>query len=441
MTVNQKILIVADPGQGIITPSYRFANSLVKMGVDVTFATSFTGVKHIIDKQTTHPNLTFAPFPDGPDTNGSNSEKPTKTFQQLNSEFATSGTCAVADIISSAAAKGQPFDNVVYSMLVPWAATVSMAHGVKPTLLWCQPAIVFDIYYYYANGYEDLITSAKNNPALPISLPGLPALTIDDLPSLFWRSSPKEHDFLLQLVKDHMDVLKVAPRILVNTFEKLEIESMKLIEKLEFFPIGPLIPQEDKDSSDNHIQWLNSKPKSSVVYVSFGTRAALSMEQIEEIATALLTIRSPFLWIIRDGDQARRLSRIDELQKQGMIVDWCSQGMVLRHQSIGCFVMHGGWNSTMEALVAGVPMVVFPQWSDQGTNGKMVTDVWKVGVRVKRRKGDGVVEGVEFKRCIEMVIGDDEMTRNAEKWRDLAREALSNGGSSNANLQAFLDDV
>lgn len=33
--------------------------------------------------------------------------------------------------------------------------------------------------------------------------------------------------------------------------------------------------------------------------------------------------------MIRDSDQATRLSKIDELQKQGMIVDWCSQAMVL----------------------------------------------------------------------------------------------------------------
>ena len=95
----------------------------------------------------------------------------------------------------------------------------------------------------------------------------------------------------------------------------------------------------------------------------------------------------------------------------------------------------------MESLVAGVPTVVFPQWSDQGTNGKMIQDVWKTGVRVTRREGDGIVEGKEIKRCVEMVIEGEEMTRNAEKWRDLAREALSDGGSSNVNLQAFLDDA
>nr|GEW46837.1 crocetin glucosyltransferase, chloroplastic-like [Tanacetum cinerariifolium] len=413
------------------------------MGVDVTFSSSFTGVKHIIDKQTTHPNLTFAPFSDGHDTDESNSKQPTASREQLKLDFATNGTRAVADIISSAAAKGQPFDDVVYSILVPWAATVAMAHGVRTTLFWCQSAVMCNIYYYLFNGYKDLISDTKNNPTFPIGLPGLPLFTNADLPSVFWPSSPKEHGFFLKIVKDHIDVLRIAPRVLVNTFEKLETEYIKLVEKLILIPIGPLLPSEKKKGGkpDNCIEWLNTKQESSVVYVSFGTQAALSMDQIEEIASGLMEIRRPFLWVIRDGEQARRLSKNDELQKQGMIVDWCSQAMVLKHQAIACFVMHGGWNSTMESLVAGVPTVVFPQWSDQGTNGKMIQDVWKTGVRVKRREGDGVVEGKEIKRCVEMVIGDDEMTRNAEKWTDLAKEALSNGGSSNVNLQAFLDDV
>ncbi|PWA66078.1 UDP-glucuronosyl/UDP-glucosyltransferase [Artemisia annua] len=443
MTVNQKILIVADPLQGIITPSYRLATRLIKMGVAVTFATSFTGVKHIMDKQTTHTSLTFAPFSDGHDTDGSNSKQPTPSLQQLKLDFATNGSCAVADIISSAAAEGQPFDNVVYSILVPWAATVAMAHGVKTTLFWCQSAVMCDIYYYLFNGYKDLISDTKNNSTIPISLPGLPPLINADLPSVFWPSSPKEHGFFLEIVKDHIDVLRIAPRVLVNTFEKLETEYIKLVDKLDLIPVGPLIPSDEKESGtpDNCIEWLNTKQESSVVYVSFGTQAALSMDQIDEIASGLIEIRRPFLWVIRDSDQATRLSKIDELQKQGMIVDWCSQAMVLRHQAIGCFVMHGGWNSTTESLVAGVPTVVFPQWSDQGTNGKMIQDVWKTGVRVTRREADGIVEGKEIKRCVEMVIEDNEMTRNAERWRDLAREALSDGGSSNVNLQAFLDDV
>ncbi|KAM0038253.1 putative crocetin glucosyltransferase [Helianthus debilis subsp. tardiflorus] len=158
------------------------------------------------------------------------------------------------------------------------------------------------------------------------------------------------------------------------------------------------------------------------------------------MASGLVESGRPFLWVIRDSDQAGKLSNIEVLKKQGMIVSWCSQVEVLNHQAVGCFPMQGGWNSTVEALTAGVPIVAFPLWSDQWINAKMIADVWKAGVKVKQRDGNGMVEGKEIKRCVEMVIEDGEMRRNAEKWRELARQAL-NGGSSAVNLQAFVDDV
>jgi len=137
------------------------------------------------------------------------------------------------------------------------------------------------------------------------------------------------------------------------------------------------------------------------------------------------------------------LSCREELEEKGMIVPWCSQVEVLSHPSLGCFVTHCGWNSTLESLVSGVPVVAFPQWTDQGTNAKLIQDVWKTGVRVTANE-DGIVESDEIKRCLELVIGGgeegEEMRRNARKWRDLAREATKEGGSSYENLKSFVDD-
>ncbi|KAL8201683.1 hypothetical protein R6Q57_010830 [Mikania cordata] len=449
--LKNKILIVAYPNQSHINPSLRLANQLLKLGVDVTFATSFYVIRHI-DMETTHHGLTFAPFSDGHD----HGQQPTTTLQQQISDFATKGASAVADIISTAAETGQPFDHLVYTTVLPWAAKVANAHGLESSLLWCQSATVLDVYYHYFNGYEGLI-SCNNNQTFPIRLPGLPSLTIADMPSFLLSSCPKEHEFILQILKEHVEVLKTDPRILVNTFEELEIGSIKAIEKLVMLPVGPLVPSEfivgrspscnsfscdlfEKPDED-YINWLNTKPESSVLYVSFGCMATLSMDQAEEMASGLLASGRMFLWVIRDGDQAMKLSKIEVLKMQGMIVGWCSQVEVLNHHAIGCFLTHCGWNSTVEALAAGVPTVVFPQWSEQATNGKMIEDVWKTGVKVKRRDRDGIVQGKEIKRCVEMVMEDGEMRKNAKKWSELARQALNNGGSSTMNLQAFLGNA
>ncbi|KAH7521575.1 hypothetical protein FEM48_Zijuj07G0047900 [Ziziphus jujuba var. spinosa] len=136
------------------------------------------------------------------------------------------------------------------------------------------------------------------------------------------------------------------------------------------------------------------------------------------------------------------LSRREELEKVGKIVHWCSQMEVLSNPSLGCFVTHCGWNSTLESLVCGVPMVGFPQWSDKGTNTKLIEDSWKVGMRERANK-EGIVEGDEIKMCLELVMGDgekgEEIRWNAKKWKDFSREAAMEGGSSYKNLIAFLD--
>ncbi|KAI7981054.1 UDP-glycosyltransferase 75C1 [Camellia lanceoleosa] len=89
-------------------------------------------------------------------------------------------------------------------------------------------------------------------------------------------------------------------------------------------------------------------------------------------------------------------------------------------------------------------VVAYPHWTDQGTNAKLIEDEWKTGVRVKANE-EGIVEGDEIKRCVEMVMEDGEkgeqMRSNAKKWKDLAREAVKEGGSSNKNLMAFVEEV
>ncbi|KAL1328636.1 hypothetical protein HN51_038453 [Arachis hypogaea] len=98
----------------------------------------------------------------------------------------------------------------------------------------------------------------------------------------------------------------------------------------------------------------------------------------------------------------------------------------------------------MESLVCGVPVVAFPQWSDQKTNAKLIEQVWKIGVRVVEDEADGIVTGGEIRRCVEMVMESNgekakEVRRNGEKWKIMAKDASKEGGPSDTNLKAFLN--
>ncbi|KAI4356270.1 hypothetical protein L6164_000303 [Bauhinia variegata] len=110
------------------------------------------------------------------------------------------------------------------------------------------------------------------------------------------------------------------------------------------------------------------------------------------------------------------------------------------HGSVGCFVTHCGWNSTLEALSLGVPMVAVPQWTDQTTNAKFVADFWKMGVKPETDE-KGIVRRETMKKCIKEVMETErerEMKRNAIKWKGLAKRAFEEGGSSEKHLEEFV---
>lgn len=221
-------------------------------------------------------------------------------------------------------------------------------------------------------------------------------------------------------------------------------------------PVGPMIPSAylhkptegdtaygasfwEPTSHDAYLRWLDTKPPSSVVFVSFGSMTTTSTTQALEIAKGLKASKKHFLWVLKDSDgelPPEHFSNDDE----GLVVTWCNQVQVLAHPSVGCFVTHCGWNSVLEALSIGVPIVGVPQWSDQPTNAKLVQGFWGVGLRAKKDE-DGVLRGEELDKCIREVMDgakSEDIKRNASKWSENARRAASPGGSSDKNIDEFV---
>ena len=189
------------------------------------------------------------------------------------------------------------------------------------------------------------------------------------------------------------------------------------------------------------MNWLNSCPKRSVVYVSFGSLAEVKAEQMAELACGLKRSNYEFLWVVR-ASETNKLPKgfVDETCEKGLVVSWCPQLEVLANDAVGCFVTHCGWNSTLEALSLGVPMVAMPQWSDQTTNAKYVMDVWKVGLRAEADE-KGIVRQEELEKCVKEIMEEERgkgMRMNAIKLSGLAKEAVDSGGSSDMNIDEFV---
>ncbi|XP_071709587.1 UDP-glycosyltransferase 75C1-like [Rutidosis leptorrhynchoides] len=470
MAQNQPhFLLITFPAQGHINPAFRFAKRLLMLGVKVTIATTISAHRKITKAGRVPESFDFALFSDGFDDGLDRKSHDTTVFM---GQLRTRGAQSLKQTIVSNTENGTPITCLVYTLLLPWAGEVARDLKVPSAMLWIQPASVFRVYYYYFHGYDKLIGDDCNEPSWSIQLPGLPLLKSRDLPSFCLPSNP--YDYVLPLFKEQLDKLdsEDKPNILVNSFDELEEEALKEInDKINMIAVGPLIPSaflDGKDSSDEsiggdlfkkskeYVEWMNTKPKGSIVYISFGSIIMLSNKQKKAMVQGLLACGRPFLWVIRDEDsntkgdkleedeEEEELKCLEQLEKLGLIVPWCSQLEVLSHPSLGCFVTHCGWNSTLESIGCGVPVVAFPQWTDQCTNAKLIEDVWGTGMRVTVIE-DGVVESEEITRCIEVVMGGNEkgakMRKNAMKWKDCAKNAMQESGSSYMNLKKFVEQV
>ncbi|CAM0907770.1 unnamed protein product [Alopecurus aequalis] len=251
--------------------------------------------------------------------------------------------------------------------------------------------------------------------------------------------------------------LEEADDVLVNSFSDIEPEEAKYMESTwRAKMIGPTLPSfylDDHRLPSNKsygfdlfggdelcMDWMEKQSINSVVLVSYGTFSQYDAAQLEELGNGLCNSGKPFLWVVRSKESHKLSEDLKtKCEKKGLIVSWCPQLAVLSHKAIGCFVTHCGWNSTLEAIVCGVPLVGIPHWADQPTIAKYVESSWGIGVRTQPGE-KGWINMDEVSRCIKVVMdgeNKDEYRRNAVKWMEKAKEATREGGSSDKNILEF----
>ncbi|XP_024190136.1 7-deoxyloganetic acid glucosyltransferase-like [Rosa chinensis] len=195
--------------------------------------------------------------------------------------------------------------------------------------------------------------------------------------------------------------------------------------------------------------WLDSQSVGSVIFVSFGSLLKLTRVQLLEFWHSLVNSGFPFLWVIWSdvlwSDEAEHLSYVipGELEtatkERGFIVDWAPQEEVLAHEAMGGFLTHSGWNSTLEAMWAGVPMRCWPQIGDQQVNSRWVGEVWKIGIDMKDTCDRSTIE----KMIKALMKGEerDVISRSVDRFAKLARTSVSESGSSYHNLEKLIEDL
>lgn len=434
-------LLISCPSQGHINPILHLANRLLHLGARATFVTFATAFQKI-PRSPTMPGLHSASISIGHDEG--------KNFINSMDEMKRVGSQSLSSLLLTLSNDGRPVTFLVYGFLLPWAATVARDHGIPSAFLSTQSATVLAIYHRFLKTHDGLLeTEPGSFSNISLELPGLQPLKYEDLPSILLPNNP--HVAVLPTLQEHIRNLEQDPKacVLLNTFDALEEEVIKVLGDYinVVVAIGPLMQLDSSISCDlfekskDYLPWLSSKPEGSVIYVSFGSLAVLQKKQVVEIYQGLIETRCPFLWVIRSMESEEEEMMKNLSEKEGLIVPWCSQVEVLCHGAVGCFLTHCGWNSTVESLVAGVPVVSVPQFSDQTTNSKMV-ETLGTGVRARGNE-EGVVEREEIKKCLETVMGSGEkrveMRRKAETWKRLAVESMNDHGKF--NLKNFVESL
>ncbi|XP_071940791.1 crocetin glucosyltransferase, chloroplastic-like isoform X2 [Coffea arabica] len=423
---HQHFLITALPSQGHINPTLQLAKNLARTGAQVTFATTVYGFSRIRNLPASG-CLSFASFSDGYDDEKSQKNRDFTSFSSDTKRF---GYKDLTKLIQTTSKEGRPVTFLIYTVMLPWVAEVAREMHIPSAFLAIQSATTFAIYYRYFNSHDGFYDGVREVEcsSISIKLPDLPLFEKEDLPT-FLLPNDQFFAFTVPFFHEHIKTLEQdsKPCVLVNTFNELEESSIK--------------------AADGFLQWLDSKPERSVVYASFGSLVTLKKEEKMEILHGLKEAGRSYLLVLRaDNEQEEEVKEVVEniSSEEGMIVPWCSQMEVLCHRSIGCFLTHCGWNSTLESIVAGVPIVGCPHLSDQTTNAKLIEEVWGIGVRAKANE-EGVVERAEIRRCLDTVMGGgekgEEIRRNSAKWRCMAIEAVKENGSSHNNFRNFLQKL
>ncbi|KAL0307962.1 UNVERIFIED_CONTAM: UDP-glycosyltransferase 90A1 [Sesamum angustifolium] len=261
----------------------------------------------------------------------------------------------------------------------------------------------------------------------------------------------------VEFMAEQMAAVAMSEGIIVNSFYELEQCYVDYCNK-KFGPkalcVGPLCMAAAAPSQalekPSYTQFLDGKSAEGepVLYVAFGTQAEVSAEQLQEIAAGLEQSQVSFLWTLKPKGLEFLQQFEERVKGRGIVVkDWVDQQQILRHAGVKGFLSHCGWNSVMESISAGVPILALPFMAEQHINARFVAEEAGVGLRIMPRSGSvrGFVAAEEVERKVRELMMDGEEAAEVRKkvaeYRNAACDAVKEGGSSTLTLDMLIDEV
>ncbi|XP_058112455.1 UDP-glycosyltransferase 89B2-like [Magnolia sinica] len=272
--------------------------------------------------------------------------------------------------------------------------------------------------------------------------------------------SYKEGDPVSEFIKEGMRANLVSWGIVINSFSELDGEYLEHLRgdlgHSRVWAVGPLLPSgevgpterggESSVPAGEVMSWLDQCTDGSVIYVCFGSQEILNQRQMDVLADGLDASGARFVWSVKEptaGEYGVVPAGFEgRVAGRGLVIrGWAPQVAILGHRSIGSSLTHCGWNSVLEAIVAGVPMLAWAMGADQFFNAGMVVDQLGIAVRVCEG-ADSVPDSDELARAMtESVSWSWPQRARAKELSRAAVGAVREGGSSRKVLDEFVTEL
>ncbi|XP_037431743.1 7-deoxyloganetin glucosyltransferase-like [Triticum dicoccoides] len=455
------------PAQGHVIPMLDVATMLHACGFDVTFVNTEYNHARLVRARGAAavagvPGFRFATIPDGLPASDDDVTQDVPSLCKSTEETCLGPFRRLLAELNGPATGHPPVTCVVADALMDFSMEAAKELGLPYVQLWTSSAISFVGYCHYRLLFERGLAPIKDVKQLtdeyldtPVEdVPGLRNMRFRDFPTFICSPAPLPYDFMLHFALRITERSVGASAMMVNTFGDLEGEVVAATEALgmpKVYTIGPLpllAPSSNISMSlwkqQECLPWLHGKARGSVVYVNFGSITVMNNEQLVEFAWGLAKSGRHFLWIIRPdlvkGDTAVLPPEFSaETAERGLVASWCPQQQVLNHPAVGAFLTHSDWNSTMESMCGGVPVISWPFFADQQTNCRYQCNEWGVGMEIDSNvQSDAVADLIT-----EVMEGDkgQVMKKKVQEWREKAVKAAKPGGSSHRNFEELIINV
>ncbi|XP_031278251.1 7-deoxyloganetin glucosyltransferase-like [Pistacia vera] len=462
------------PTQGHIHPMLKLAKFLHHKGFHVTFVNTEFNHRRLLRSQGPESlngtsSFRFKTIPDGLPPSDADATQDVPSICH-----STRKTCLapfkdlLVELNSTSLSNVPPVTCIVSDLVMSFTLEVAKELHIPNVLFWTASASGFMGYVNYRNLIEKGIFPLKDMSYLTNGfmdtvldwIPGMEGIRLKDMPS-FIRTTDA-NDIMVDFALGEVENARNATALIFNTFDDLEGEILEATSPTypPIYSIGPLQLLLNQVPLDNALslvgsnlwkeqpgclEWLDSKEPNSVVLVNFGSVTVITDYQLVKFSWGLANSKQSFLWVIRPdlviGESAILPPEfMTETKERSLLANWCRQEEVLSHSAIGGFLTHSGWNSTMESLCGGVPMICWPFFAEQQTNCWMCDTQWGVGMEINSDVGR-----VEIERLVrELMNGDKgkEMKKKAMEWKLLALKAITSpNGSSYLIMEKMINQV